>query len=96
MLGKRKTLRIKSAATVKWSTVDLTLQGDGEVVNSSMTGMALLIYKNIDLPIGTMLFVEPRDKITTTLVNRKSRIVWFKKSAEGGIIRYLCGLEFIK
>jgi hypothetical protein len=96
MLGKRRTFRVKSSSSVKWSTVDQTIKGEGEVLNLSMTGLALLIYQDISLPIGTVLFIEPFDKVSTTLRNTKGKIMWTKKTAEGGIVKFHCGIEFVK
>ena len=96
MLGKRKSFRVKGSSLVKWSTVDMISQGEATVVNSSVTGIAMVIYKDIDLPVGSLLFVEPVDRTSTTIQNKKVKIAWVKKTSEGQIIRYHCGVEFIQ
>jgi hypothetical protein len=95
MLGKRRTFRVKSSASVKWMTVDVGENGEGDVLNVSMTGLSMRVYKDINFALGTVLFIEPVDKLSTIIQNRKGKIVWFKKTSEGGIVKYLCGIQFI-
>jgi len=72
------------------------ISGQADVINLSLTGLAMIIYEDLDLPVGTIMFVEPNEKLTTTVQNKKGRIAWFKKESQGGIVRYHCGIEFIK
>lgn len=96
MLGKRRSLRIKSSTVVKWSTLDASVSSDAEVINYSMTGMAMVIYHDVNLTAGVELFIEPVDKLATPLKNTKGKVAWFKKMSEGGIVKCLCGIAFIK
>ncbi len=96
MLGKRKALRVKDSSLFKWFTEDHLSKGEAQVLNSSITGLAVTIYSSVELHVGCVLFIEPVDKVATTIRENKVMMVWLKKSSEGQIIKYHCGLEFIK
>ena len=94
MAESRRHFRIKERVPVHWKIKGKNIQGQGEVLNFSTSGL-LLETDSAFSPIDeSEIEIEPVDR-EVKFVPENSRLVWFRKIKILNT-RFWCGLEFEK
>ena len=90
----RRHFRIKERVPVFWKIKDKNIEGQGEVINISTSGLLLETDSAFSPLDESKLEIEPIDKVIH-FIPRQGQLVWFKKIKILNT-RFWCGIEFIK
>jgi len=88
----RKSFRIRKQFDVAWSVPEQGLEGEGLILNISLTGMLFVTDRLFDPKHGLSMGFSVEQVSSFPL---KGDLVWFRRVGEGGT-HYQCGVKFSK
>ena len=89
----RRHFRIKESTPVRWRIKDKNVEGRGEVLNISQSGLLLETDSAFSPLDDSELILEPIEE-NIQFLPQNGRLVWFKKIKVVNT-RFWCGLEFV-
>ena len=94
MADSRRHFRIKERVPVRWKIKGKNVEGQGEVLNISISGVLLETDSAFSPIDDSELEIEPIEK-TIDFIPPSGRLMWFRKIKILNT-RFWCGLEFVK